>query len=83
MMTITLANHGLVEDLSWHYWRSGFVVDRLGPDAVVVRRPDAPSAEQEWLETTLHLHVWKALNPNVVVDTSLPQRAHDEAQPQD
>ena len=49
-------------DLRAHFERSGFVVESTGDADLDVRRPDAPSAEQEAREMELHLKVWRPCN---------------------
>jgi hypothetical protein len=65
MLTIAVDDRTFINDLCWHYTRSGFVVDRLACGAVHVSLPDAPSTEQSWREAALHLFVWRAMNPAV------------------
>ena len=53
----------LLDDLRTHFERSGFVVEKTGDDDLDVRRPDAPSPEQEAREIEVHLQVWHVMHP--------------------
>jgi hypothetical protein len=53
---------------SAHFDRSGFAVENMGDANLDVRRPDAPSAEQEAREIELHLKVWRATQPDTWVE---------------
>jgi hypothetical protein len=67
-MLIRIGDPSLVGDLCAHFRRSGFTAEPAGGSTVDVRRPDAPSAEQERREVDLHLRVWKATNPAAEVE---------------
>ena len=58
----------LLDDLRAHFERSGFVVESTGDGDLDVRRPDAPSPEQEALEIELHLKVWRVMRPGIRVE---------------
>ena len=58
----------LLDDLRAHFERSGFAVEKTGDADLDVRRPDAPSPEQEALEIELHLKVWRVMRPGVQVE---------------
>ena len=62
-MLIRLDDPSLTDDLCAHFRRSGFTAESVGGSMVGVRRPDAPSVEQERREVELHLRVWRATNP--------------------
>jgi hypothetical protein len=55
----------LLDDLRAHFERSGFVVENTGDADLDVRRPDAPSPEQEAREIELHLQVWRLMHPGI------------------
>jgi hypothetical protein len=63
-MLIRLEDNTLIEDLSVHYRRSGFLVEHLGGGLIDVARADAPTPEQERHEVLLHLRVWEAVTPD-------------------
>jgi hypothetical protein len=63
-MLIRVEDPALVDDLCAHYTRSGFTAERVGGGMVEIRRPDAPSADQERREALLHLRVWQITNPD-------------------
>jgi hypothetical protein len=67
MLTIAIDQTTLFDDLCRHFSRSGFAVARLRLGAVRVSLPDAPTAAQSRREVTLHLAVWRAMNPAVRV----------------
>jgi hypothetical protein len=67
-MLIRLGDPSLVDDLCAHFRRSGFTAEPAGGSVVEIKRADAPSADQEQREVELHLRVWKATNPAVVVE---------------
>ena len=58
----------LLDDLRVHFERSGFTVERTGEGDLDVRRPDAPSAEQEAREIEMHLKVWRVMRPGILVE---------------
>jgi hypothetical protein len=62
-MLIRLDDKAFLDDLCAHFRRSEFVAEPAGGSMLEVRRPDAPSADQERREVELHLRVWKATNP--------------------
>lgn len=66
-MRLRLDDLTLLDDVRSHFERSGFAVDRAGAGALDVRRPDAPSAEQENREVELHLKLWQAMHPEAAV----------------
>jgi hypothetical protein len=53
----------ILENVVFHFRRSGFVVRRVGEAILEVARPDAPSPEQERLELEIHVGVWRAMYP--------------------
>ena len=63
-MLIRLDDHALVDDLCFHYRRSGFEAESVGGGMVEVRKPDAPTPQREREELILHLRVWEIANPN-------------------
>jgi|GEM_PF-5680560 len=67
-MLITLHDRALVDDLCAHFTRSGFEAEPAGGGTVEIRRPDAPTPEQERREVELHLRVWQVANPGAGVD---------------
>lgn len=67
-MLIRLSDASLADDLCAHFVRSGFSCEQAGGSMVEVRRPDAPSAEQERREIELHLRVWRATNQGAQVE---------------
>ena len=67
-MLIRVDDHALVDDLCFHFRRSGFTAERVGGGMVEVERPDATSAEQRRHEVLMHLHVWKVVNPDATVE---------------
>lgn len=67
-MRLRLGDPTLLDDLRAHFQRSGFAVERAGDDALDVRRPDAPSADQERREVELHLKLWRAMHPGTRVE---------------
>jgi hypothetical protein len=58
----------LLDDLRTHFERSGFVVEKTGGADLDVRRPDAPSPDQETREIELHLQVWRVMHPSIRVE---------------
>lgn len=62
-MLIRLSDESFVNDVRAHFLRSGFAAEHAGGSMVEVRRPDAPSPEQERREIEMHLRVWRATNP--------------------
>jgi hypothetical protein len=66
-MRIRLIDSNLREDLALHFERAGFAVQPLG-EILEIRRPDAPSDVQARREIDLHLAVWRALNPDVLIE---------------
>ena len=56
-MRLRTGDPTLLDDLRAHFERSGFAVESTGDADLDVRRPDAPSPEQEALEIELHLKV--------------------------
>jgi hypothetical protein len=67
-MLIRLNDASLVDDLCAHFRRSGFTAEAEGGGMIEIRRPDAPSPEQERREVELHLRVWQATNPAVEIE---------------
>ncbi len=67
-MRLRTGDPALLDDLRAHFERSGFVVESTGDADLDVPRPDAPSPEQEALEIELHLKVWRAMQPNILVE---------------
>jgi len=63
---IRLSDPSYADDLCAHFRRSGFAAKRRGSRTIEVKRPDAPSPEQEIREVELHLSVWRATNPSVI-----------------
>ncbi len=55
----------LFDDLRAHFERSGFAVESTGDADLDVRRPDAPSPDQEAREIELHLQVWRVMHPGI------------------
>jgi hypothetical protein len=66
-LLIRIDNPDLMHDLCTHFTRSGFSVERAGGAMIDVRRKDAPTRDQESHEVTLHLRVWRVLNPDAAV----------------
>jgi len=62
-MLVRLNDDLLVDDLCAHFRRSDFIAERAGGSMVDVRRPTAPTSEQERREIEWHLRVWNAANP--------------------
>jgi hypothetical protein len=62
-LLIRIDNPDLIDNLSVHFTRSGFSVERAGGAMIDVRRDDAPTPEQERHEVLLHLRVWQVINP--------------------
>jgi hypothetical protein len=60
-MRLRTGDPTLLDDLRAHFERSGF-------GDLDVRRPDAPSPEQEALEIELHLKVWRVMRPGIRVE---------------
>ena len=58
----------LLDDLRTHFERSGFVVEKTGDADLDVRRPDAPSPDQETREIELHLQVWRIMHASIRVE---------------
>jgi hypothetical protein len=67
-MLIRLNDVSLADDLCAHFRRSGFTAEAESGTMIEIRRPDAPSPEQERREVELHLRVWQATNPAVEID---------------
>jgi hypothetical protein len=59
----------LLPELTLHFERSGFRVQRFG-DVLDVMRPDAPSIEQAEREVLAHLTVWELMYPGWVARSS-------------
>jgi hypothetical protein len=78
MLTIAVDDMSVVDDLCFHYTRSGFTALRLPCGAVRVHRPDAPSSEQSWREAALHLLVWRAMNPSATAVEKVYATAHPQ-----
>jgi hypothetical protein len=74
-MRLRTGDPTLLDDLRAHFERSGFAVECTGDADLDVRRPDAPSAEQEAREIELHLKVWRAMQPNIQVELVDPVEA--------
>jgi hypothetical protein len=68
-MLIRLSDHALVDDLCNHYRRSGFAAEPVNSCMVDATRIDARDDEQGRREVLMHLHVWRALNPEVAAQT--------------
>jgi len=66
-MLIRLSDPSFVDDLCAHFRDSGFTAERRGSRTIEVGRGDAPTPEQEEREIDLHLRVWRATNPGVIV----------------
>jgi hypothetical protein len=58
----------LLDDLRAHFECSGFVVESTGDGDLAVRRPDAPSPEQQAREIELHLQVRRVMHPSIRVE---------------
>jgi hypothetical protein len=58
----------ILDDLRAHFERSGFAVESTGDVDLDVRRPDAPSPEQEAREIEVHLQVWRLMHPSIQVE---------------
>jgi hypothetical protein len=56
----------LLPELHRHFERSGFHADRVGDDAINVRRLDAPNEQQATREILLHLRVWLVMHPGSI-----------------
>ena len=67
-MRLRAGNPTLLDDLRAHFERSGFAVEKTGDADLDVRRPDAPSPEQEALEIEVHLKVWRLMQPGAEVE---------------
>jgi hypothetical protein len=67
-MRLRIGDPTLLDDLRAHFERSGFAVEKTGDSDLDIRRPDAPSPEQEAREIELHLRVWSVLRPGVRVE---------------
>jgi hypothetical protein len=67
-MLIRLSDPSLADDLCGHFRRSDFECNPVGGSMLEVSRPDAPNVEQERREVELHLRVWKATHPEVVIE---------------
>jgi hypothetical protein len=65
----------LLDDLRAHFERSGFVVESTGDADLDVRRPDAPSPEQEAREIELHVMMWRIMRPGNQVELADPIEA--------
>ncbi len=61
-MRLRTGDPTLLDDLRAHFERSGFAVESMGDADLDVRRPDAPSAEQERREVELHLKIWRVMH---------------------
>ncbi len=71
-MRLRTGDPTLLDDLRAHFERSGFAVERTGDADLDVRRPDAPSPEQERREVELHLKVWRVMHPGTRVELADP-----------
>ena len=67
-MRLRTGDPTLLDNLRTHFKRSGFAVESTGDADLDVRRPDAPSAEQEAREIELHLKVWRVMRPGILVE---------------
>jgi hypothetical protein len=67
-MRLRTGDPALLDDLRAHFERSGFVVGTTGNADLDVRRPDAPSPEQEAREIEVHLKVWRIMQPDAHVE---------------
>jgi hypothetical protein len=74
-MRLRTGDPTLLDDLRAHFERSGFAVESTGDGDLDVRRPDAPSVEQEAREIELHLMVWRAMQPSIQVELVDPEGA--------
>jgi hypothetical protein len=74
-MRLRTGDPTLLDDLRAHFERSGFAVESTGDADLDVRRPDAPSPEQEAREIELHLEVWRIVQPSIKVELVDPVRA--------
>lgn len=63
-MRLRLFDPAAIPELRQHFQRSGFALADDGEN-LVIRRPDAPNAEQERREIELHLQVWQTMHPDV------------------
>jgi hypothetical protein len=68
LMLIRLSDRSLADDVCAHFTRSGFTCNPAGGSMVDVTRPDAPTSGQERREIEFHLRVWRATNPDSLVD---------------
>lgn len=67
-MRIRTCDPNLLDGLRAHFERSGFAAVITDDADLDVRRPDAPSAEQEAREIELHLKVWRLLQPDLAIE---------------
>jgi hypothetical protein len=67
-MRLRTGDPTLLDDLRARFERSGFAVEKRGGSDLDVRRPDAPSPEQEAREIELHLRVWCVMRLGVRVE---------------
>ena len=67
-MRLRTGDPTLLDDLRAHFERAGFAVESTGDADLDVRRPDAPSAEQEAREIELHLKIWRATQTGTWVE---------------
>jgi hypothetical protein len=66
-MRIRIVDPKLRTELTFHFERAGFAVERLD-DLVEISRPDAPSDVQSRLEIDVHLAVWRVMNPDALLE---------------
>ena len=62
----------LLGALRAHFERSGFAVETTDDNDLDVRRPDAPSPEQEAREIELHVMMWRIMRPGSQVELADP-----------
>jgi hypothetical protein len=67
-MRLRICDPTLLDDVRAHFERSGFAVESTGDADLDVRRPDAPSPEQEAREIEVHLKVWRIMQPSIPVE---------------
>jgi hypothetical protein len=67
-MRLRTGDPTILDALRAHFERSGFAVEKTGDADLDVRRPDAPSPEQEAREIEVHLKVWRIMQPDVQVE---------------
>jgi hypothetical protein len=65
---VRLHDPSLLSELTLHFERSGFRVQRMG-DALDVDRDDAPDEAHAAREILAHLTVWTLMNPDSVADS--------------